>query len=667
MISFKEYLWDRMRRPMWASWLLLVVVSVCTYAVIVFFLKSRQLDSSLSVAIFTVNQSIQAGDWSLALGHLKELEKAGPVFDITLRSVSGDQNVSGPFGEHHFGVGTICSQQSTEQLWILRGCMRVLGATEIYTLGLFVIFAFLVFGIAYRMFRSKSLFFFGKISDELEAMQRDSSGTTGDEAIVEMNAIRQHIQGLRQQTEQASRNRAFTELSVQVAHDIRSPLAALDMVVKDSKVLPEPDRVLVRTAVSRITDIANNLINQYSLAPVSKDDSASIKAKDGELISTLIESVTSEKRMQYRSRMGIEILGKSNPGSYGLFSKIDPSEFKRVLSNLINNSVEAIAGSGQIAIELESVASRIEISVSDDGKGIPPHVLPQLMKKGASFGKESGTGLGLYYAKETVESWGGSIRLESQEGVGTTVRLTLPKVDPPKWFVRGLEVTPGQSIVILDDDPSIHQVWEGRFSSKKSTPPIKLVHFSTPGAFTLWVQKNQGKESSLFLIDYELLGSRTTGIALIEKLGIADRSILVTSRFEDEAIRDKCSAMNVKLIPKSMAAYVPISICSDAAILIDDDPIIHQIWGRAAQASGKNLKSFSSVDEFMKAWGDFESNTTIYLDSNLGNGIRGEDLAKDIAAKGFSIIFLVTGFAKEGFAQRPEIKGVLDKRPPWEV
>ena len=129
MISFKDYIWARIRKPMLTSWLALVLLSVLAYSVVTMFLKATQLDSSLRVAIYTVHQSIQAGDWSLALGHLQAIEKAGPVFDIILRPFNGSQNVSGPFGEHPFGLGTFCSEQSTEQLWVLLGCMRTVGWT----------------------------------------------------------------------------------------------------------------------------------------------------------------------------------------------------------------------------------------------------------------------------------------------------------------------------------------------------------------------------------------------------------------------------------------------------------------------------------------------------------------------------------------------------------
>lgn len=667
MISFKDYIWARIRKPMWTSWLALVLLSVFAYSVVIMFLKATQLDSSLRVAIYTVHQSIQAGDWSLALGHLQAIEKAGPVFDITLRPFNGSQNVSGPFGEHPFGLGTFCSEQSTEQLWVLHGCMRIFGWTELYTLGLFILFAFSVFGISFRLFRSKSLFFIGKISEELEEMQRESPAGQSDQPIAEISAIRQHIHCLRSQTEQASRTKAFTELSVQVAHDIRSPLAALDMVVKDSSVLPESDRVLVRTAVSRITDIANNLITQYSLVPKDLQSSHFTKTSaQTNLLSTLIESVVSEKRMQYRARLGIEICAKSDANTYGLFVNVDAVEFKRALSNLINNSFEAIEASGHIDVTTRSLGGVVEIVILDTGKGIPPELLPKVMNRGASFGKVNGTGLGLFHAKESIESWGGTITLQSQESSGTRVIIELPRAESPEWFVRELVLEVGSTIVVLDDDPSIHQVWDGRFHGFSALLGAKVLHFSTTSQFAEWHHAADPAKQVLYLMDYELLGSESTGLDLIEELGIAKNSILVTSRYEEQSVRERCHQLHVALIPKSMAGFVPISVEATQAVLIDDDPIIHQLWERSAQNAGKSLFGFTSVDTFLRACTKFDPNTPIYLDSDLGNGLRGEVLASQIHARGFSTIYLVTGFSKKDFAPRPEIRGVLNKTPPWQ-
>ncbi len=68
--------------------------------------------------------------------------------------------------------------------------------------------------------------------------------------------------------------------------------------------------------------------------------------------------------------------------------------------------------------------------VSDNGKGIPSHILARLGEHGISYGKkgtESGSGLGIYHAKKTVEEWGGKFEVRSREGIGTAIEIKLPK------------------------------------------------------------------------------------------------------------------------------------------------------------------------------------------------------------------------------------------------
>ena len=66
--------------------------------------------------------------------------------------------------------------------------------------------------------------------------------------------------------------------------------------------------------------------------------------------------------------------------------------------------------------------------------------------------------------------------------------------------------------------------------------------------------------TALFLMDYEISGSTESGLDLIETLGIQKQSILVTSRYEEKNIRERCESLGVRLIPKSMSGFVPIEI-----------------------------------------------------------------------------------------------------------
>jgi hypothetical protein len=65
-------------------------------------------------------------------------------------------------------------------------------------------------------------------------------------------------------------------------------------------------------------------------------------------------------------------------------------------------------------------------------------------------------------------------------------------------------------------------------------------------------------DEALFLMDYEIKNDSETGLDLIEQLGIAQQAILVTSRYEEKAIRQRCNRLQLKLIPKTMCGFVPI-------------------------------------------------------------------------------------------------------------
>ncbi len=364
----------------------------------------------------------------------------------------------------------------------------------------------------------------------------------------------------------------LTHLAEQVSHDIRSPLAALGVVEQDLEGLSEEKRILIRSAIRRIRDIANNLLESNRATARQEKAAVTQELFSIELIPVFIDSMISEKRLQFKSKPEIEIesvchsnfLSNFSPNFYGIFAKIQPTEFKRVLSNLINNSVEALNKQGRIEVNLSAKAHELVIRIRDSGRGIPSDILPRLMQRGETYGKKEGTGLGLFHAKTTLESWGGGIEISSHPPEGTTVTLRLPQAEPPPWFVSSIVIKPESSIAILDDDPSIHQVWKSRFRPLElSNRHITVNHFSTPNELEKWLTTNPIIwDQTLYLIDYELIGQSLTGLDIIHRQGIQNQSILVTSRFDDPAIRERAEKLGVRLIPKGLAPYVPISVDS---------------------------------------------------------------------------------------------------------
>ena len=371
---------------------------------------------------------------------------------------------------------------------------------------------------------------------------------------------------------------AIEDVARQVSHDIRSPLTALNVAMQDVDHVPERHRVLIRNATNRIHDIANNLLKKHQAPPSPSEVLPKKEEKSLLLLSSLMSLVVAEKRLQFRPYMNLEINFVLNPISYGLFARVESEGLKSILSNFINNGVEALPfRRGKIQIELFTKGKWIHLSVRDNGKGMDLGILKRLGREKFTYGKdgtESGSGIGVYNAKKKIEEWGGTLQVESKLGKGSTFFILLPKEDPPRWFVPQIEIGHETCIVILDDDNSIHEIWKDRFDSD-----LRKLHFSSSGDFKKWHEKDQkappqrtrlpgtpepravsggGSPFLLYLIDYELIGDEETGLDLIEKLHLGRQAILVTSRFDSGKIREHCQHLGVKLIPKELAYLVPI-------------------------------------------------------------------------------------------------------------
>ena len=369
--------------------------------------------------------------------------------------------------------------------------------------------------------------------------------------------------------EEFERASALADLSLHVAHDVRAPMAAFEAATKDLSGIQEGRRILLRNALARMRDITQGLLakgREYNaVAKKTQDDVSQVSdvlaVATSLHISLVVDAIVSEKRLQYRELYDVQILAQIGMTAYGLFSVASRVEIGRALSNLIDNAVEAVDGNGNVEVLVHNETEFVLIEIKDNGSGIPEDIQPLLMKVGASFGKAEGNGLGLLHAKEFAESCGGNLTINSTEGAGTIVALRLPKSTPPKWFVDTLQIKDHERIVVLDDDPLIHQIWDDRFDQTDmlSERPI-IHHFSKVDQLRDW--KTFGEvpiEHTIFLVDYELYGSECSGLEAIQELHIESRAIVVTSRFDDLDVVNSCSNAGVRIIPKSMAGLVPIS------------------------------------------------------------------------------------------------------------
>ncbi len=462
------------------------------------------------------------------------------------------------------------------------------------------------------------------------------------------------------QINKAEEERIIFERSVErqiiaekVAHDIRSPLTSLEFIVKNiSRNLAEKERITANQALERISDILRTLGGKKAT-----EDQSYVGL---EIIDPLVERIISEKRLEFKTNNNIEMRLQNNI-PYGTFVQISKAEFYRTMSNLINNSAEAVIPDKKLIIDiiLSQLNSECLITIKDNGKGIPKDALSRVFQHGVSLGKDTGSGIGLTSAKETIEKYKGSLALSSEEGMGTIVTIKLPVVSAPRWFKTALKITTS-NVCIIDDDDSIHSVWDEILSGRN----LYITHIKSSEEFVLWF-KEINKSDFSFLFDLELLGSKMNGLELIEKFNLEARSTLVTSHYDDKLVQDKAQKLGVKIIPKDSASRIAIDfapVTTKRIVLIDDDKFVHSSWELGADKKLIDLFTYFTIDDFLKESEQFSKDTAIYIDSNLKDGIRGEIEAKRIYDLGFENLTLASGM---DFPQLPYwIKGNQGKGFP---
>jgi signal transduction histidine kinase len=201
---------------------------------------------------------------------------------------------------------------------------------------------------------------------------------------------------------------ALIELSQKVAHDIRSPLSAVSLV---TTTLQDDDKKLIlKNAIQRMNEICSTLLAERKQSQGSKSTP----------LSSAIQGVIEEKKISLKCPVDIQFTSSDET------MEISDSEFKDVISNLLQNSIEAISkNDGSIKITAEQLDQKIKVHIDDNGQGIPHQIISQLGKSPLTYGKgANGNGLGVFYAKKWASKHGGDLEISSNPGQGTKVTLS---------------------------------------------------------------------------------------------------------------------------------------------------------------------------------------------------------------------------------------------------
>ena len=207
-----------------------------------------------------------------------------------------------------------------------------------------------------------------------------------------------------------------------VAHELRTPLATLAGL---GEILAEhlhemsPEQVAQSlAALRRQSERANALV--ANLLDLSRLDGGRVRFSFG-----AVDAATAARRALDSAPppAGTDV-AVSVPDGLSVWA--DPVRFEQVLTNLLTNAYRY--GGPLVSIEASRAERTVEVTVADDGRGVPPELVPRLFEpfaRGANAESQGGSGIGLALCRRLTEAFGGAIRYEP-DAPGSRFTITLP-------------------------------------------------------------------------------------------------------------------------------------------------------------------------------------------------------------------------------------------------
>lgn len=247
--------------------------------------------------------------------------------------------------------------------------------------------------------------------------------------------VRDITQKRQMQEELANMERlsAMARVAGKVAHELRTPLGVF--ALKSDLLEEEIESLMAQLHGERFDGIKDKVRRYFReleeqtrrLNDIIEDYLSLSKVRTPQLESVNLVAYLQEWVEEMNDRSDAKFVPiEYEPAVSQAQVLVDPEQFRRVLQNLYNNSLDAVKEDGLIRIRLGCENDRYRVWFVDNGTGISPEMLERLFSPFETT-KRSGTGLGLYLVREILQAHGGEVEIQSEVEQGTEVLISLPR------------------------------------------------------------------------------------------------------------------------------------------------------------------------------------------------------------------------------------------------
>ncbi len=236
--------------------------------------------------------------------------------------------------------------------------------------------------------------------------------------------------------ELAQLDRLKSEFFANVSHELRTPLTLI--LAPMHQMLDEPDLPApVRRPLQIVQQNALRLLKLITdlLEVVRLDEKAAVLAREPlDLASFARAQVDSMRQLAEQKQLRLHVSGGGGANGEPMVVEADPSRLEKIVLNLLTNAFKFTPVGGQVTVELRRNDGMAELSVRDNGIGIPAKDLPHIFERfrqadGSATRRYQGVGIGLALARELAQEHGGTLSVVSEEGQGATFTLRIPLCD----------------------------------------------------------------------------------------------------------------------------------------------------------------------------------------------------------------------------------------------